>query len=123
MGPVIIVDDDVDVCAMLEQFLLSHGYEVLTANNGADALQAMRERRPCLVLLDVLMPVMDGWQFRRHQLANADLAKIPVLCMTAACDPYHVALELKTRCLRKPLDLDDILREVEAACGTAARPT
>jgi DNA-binding response OmpR family regulator len=126
MGPVIIVDDDVDVCRMLEQFLLSHGYQVVTACNGADALQAMRDRKPCLVLLDVLMPVMDGWQFRRHQLANADLAKIPVLCMTAAYDPHHVALELKTRCLRKPVDLDDVLREVEAACARsegAVRPT
>jgi CheY-like chemotaxis protein len=122
MGRVIIVDDDVDVCRMLEHFLIGHGYEVVTAPNGADALQAMRERKPCLVLLDVLMPVMDGWEFRRHQLASADLANIPVLCMTAAYDPRHVSLELKARCLRKPIELDDVLREVEAACGGLGSP-
>jgi len=117
MGLVIIVDDDVDLCAMLERFLVGHGYTVVTASNGADALREMKERKPCLVVLDVLMPVMDGWQFRRHQLADTDLAKIRVLCMTGAYDPYHVALELKTRCLRKPVELDDVLREVEVACG------
>ena len=57
---------------MLTHLLTSHGYGVVTAANGADGLSAMRRHKPCLVLLDIMMPVMDGWQFRRLQLANDD---------------------------------------------------
>jgi CheY-like chemotaxis protein len=97
--------------------MLTHeGYEVTTAANGAEALAAMGREMPCLVLLDIMMPVMDGWQFRRHQLANAEMANVPVLCLTAVYDPDRVAQELKIRCLPKPVKFDQLLKEVAAVC-------
>jgi CheY-like chemotaxis protein len=117
MSRVLIVEDEPDVRRMLELLLKHEGYEVTTAANGAEALAAMRQEMPCLVLLDIMMPVMDGWQFRRHQLANADIANVPVLCLTAVFDPNVVARELKIRCLPKPVGFEQLLEEVAAACG------
>src|SRR6185295_12106738 len=65
---VLVVDDDADVRTMMSTLLVLEGYHVLTAENGEQALAAMRRRHPCVVLLDIMMPVMDGWQFRRQQL-------------------------------------------------------
>ena len=76
----------------------------------------MRHRRPCLVLLDLMMPVMNGWDFRRFQIADPALADIPVICLTAVFDPARVAEELNVQCFRKPVALDDVLHVVANAC-------
>jgi CheY-like chemotaxis protein len=117
MPCVLIVEDDADARQMLAWCLSHQSYEVMTAPNGAAALAAMRQRRPCLVLLDLMMPVMNGWDFRRHQLADPDLAEVPVICLTAVPDCARVADELHVRCFRKPVALDDVLTEVAATCG------
>jgi CheY-like chemotaxis protein len=117
MPCVLIVEDDPDTRQMLAMLLTHESYEVMTAANGREALAAMRERRPCLVLLDLMMPVMNGWDFRREQLADPKLADVPVRCLTAVFDIGRVADELNLRCFRKPVVLDDILNEVEAVCG------
>ena len=113
----LVVEDDNDVREMLALLLRGESYDVMTATNGAEALNAMRVRRPCLVLLDLMMPVMNGWDFRRHQLADPQLADVPVICLTAVFDPARVAEELSVRCFRKPVALDDVLHEVAAVCG------
>jgi CheY-like chemotaxis protein len=117
MPCVLIVEDDDDVREMLAVLLRGESYDVMTATNGAEALEAMRQQRPCLVLLDLMMPVMNGWDFRRLQLSDPDLADVPVICLTAVFDPARVAEELSVRCFRKPVALDDVLVEVAAVCG------
>ena len=68
MNKVLIVDDEVVIAEAIAAVLRDEGYEVTTATNGQEGLARMREYLPCLVLLDLQMPVMDGFEFRRRQL-------------------------------------------------------
>ncbi len=117
MPCVLIVEDDDDVREFMELLLTSSGYETMAASDGAEALEKMRSRRPCLVLLDLQMPRMDGWEFRARQVGDARLASIPVLCLTAYNEPQEVTRELGVPCLAKPADFPTLLREVRIACG------
>ena len=104
---------------MLVLLLKSHGYETLTAGNGEEALDEMRRRRPCVVLLDVQMPIMDGWQFRETQLEDPAIRDVPVVCITGLYDPEEVTRLLGVPCLPKPANFADVIREVERACGAS----
>jgi CheY-like chemotaxis protein len=117
MACVLVVEDDKDVREMLDLLLTTSGYETMTAENGAIALQKMRERRPCVVLLDLMMPVMNGWRFREQQLADPTLAPVPVVCVSAVHQPREVEKQLQIPCLGKPVDFGELLDEVRAACA------
>lgn len=114
---VLIVEDDTDVREMMDLLLTSIGYRTQTAANGAIALDRLREERPCMVLLDLMMPVMTGWEFRERQLADPELASIPVLCMSAVYQPEDVKTKLQVQCLAKPLDFGRLIDEIATACG------
>ncbi len=116
MACVLIVEDDEDVRDFMDVLLRASGYETMTAANGAIGLEMMRHRRPCVVLLDLMMPVMDGWTFRARQLADPELAPVPVICVTAAIDPREVRSRLHIPCLAKPIDFNRLLDEVSGAC-------
>ena len=113
----LVVDDDHDVRQMLELFLTASGYGITTAANGLEGLARMRERRPCLVLLDLMMPLMSGWEFREQQLADPQLRQVPVACITAAYDPATVAERLGVPCVAKPLDFEQLIQLVHSACA------
>jgi CheY-like chemotaxis protein len=82
---VLIVDDDASVLDALGELLESEGYAVVTALNGREALERLRGGlRPCVILLDLMMPVMDGWDFRQEQVKDRDLKDIPIVIVTAA---------------------------------------
>lgn len=83
MNSVLIVDDEEDLSAMLGLRLRSHGWQVEYANNGAAALQQIAVVRPDVVLLDVVMPAMDGWEVGRRLRADAGTAALPIIYMTA----------------------------------------
>lgn len=114
---VLIVEDDHDVREMLEMFLSHSGFSISSATNGAEALDRMRERQPCVVLLDLMMPVMTGWQFRERQMADAKLAKVPVVCVTAAADPNSISAQLGVQCMSKPVDLEVLINVVHRVCS------
>ena len=116
MPTVLVVDDDADVREMLELFLTHSGFEIRSAANGAQALERMREKRPCVVLLDLMMPVMTGWQFRERQLEDPALASVPVVVITAAYDHKSVGRQLGLPCLSKPVDLEELVTIVHQAC-------
>jgi CheY-like chemotaxis protein len=81
---ILIVDDDRAVLNGLTELLESEGYEVATAIDGLDALDQLRGGlRPCVILLDLMMPVMDGWDFRHEQMKDEALRDIPVVVITA----------------------------------------
>ena len=117
MACVLIVEDDEDVRDFMDVLLRASGYETMTAANGAIGLEMMQHRRPCVVLLDLMMPVMDGWTFRKRQLADPALAPVPVICLTAMYRPSEVERQLAVRCLSKPVDFDRLLDEVSGLCG------
>lgn len=121
MPCVLIVEDDPDVREFMDTLLDAYGYDTMTAENGAVALDVMRHRKPCLVLLDLMMPVMNGWEFRRRQLADPALKDVPVICVTAVFDQAAVAEQLQVRCLTKPVDFPAVLGEVARACMRTER--
>jgi CheY-like chemotaxis protein len=119
---VLVVEDDPDVREMMDVLLSSSGYETMLAGNGVEALAKLRTRRPCLVLLDVMMPVMDGFEFRARQVSEPELAVVPVLCLTAMFDPPLVERRMGAPCLQKPVPMDQLLAAVEALCSRGRRP-
>src|SRR5437763_14895472 len=81
---ILIVEDDTDVREAMAIFLAGEGYKVVEAGHGAEALDQLRSATVfCLILLDLYMPVMDGWAFRAEQLRDAALAAIPVIVISA----------------------------------------
>jgi CheY-like chemotaxis protein len=82
---VLIVDDEAGVVSGLTELLESEGYRVATACDGADALDQLRRGlRPSAILLDLMMPRMDGWDFRHEQMKDDELKEIPIIILTAA---------------------------------------
>lgn len=118
---ILIVEDDADIREDLADLLRTEGYEVLTAENGLAAREWLRSARvlPELILLDLMMPVMDGWHFRSYQLLDAALARIPVVVLSGAGDVRREAATLKAAgYVTKPFHLDgllDVLRRVRPA--------
>jgi len=117
MPCVLIVEDDDDVREFMQLLVSTSGYETMTARDGQEALVKMRQRKPCLVLLDLQMPRMDGWEFRERQLKDVTLKQIPVVCVTAFFDPDQVTRKLGLRCIPKPADFPTIIDAVESTCG------
>jgi CheY-like chemotaxis protein len=119
IGPLLLlVDDDPAMSRMTETLLTAHGYHVIVAADGRDAIQRLREQCPDLIVLDLNMPVMDGWQFRREQryLSDKHRAAVPVLLMTGEHDaPSHAHALQAAGLITKPFDPDDLLDAVSAA--------
>jgi CheY-like chemotaxis protein len=119
MPCVLIVEDDADVCEFMHFLLTANGYETMSARNGRQALEQIRTRRPCMVLLDLHMPVMDGFEFRKHQLLDPNSATVPVVAVTAHFDAGDVERRLGVRCIGKPIHIEEIITAVRFACGRA----
>jgi CheY-like chemotaxis protein len=121
---VLVVDDDPDVREMLRIALEGEGYRVAGVENGRAALNHLRSHADtCIILLDLLLPVMDGVQFRAAQLRDRSLAWMPVVVMSGGpyCD--REARELGARHLvRKPLDLDEVKHALSYIGCCQARP-
>ena len=117
MPCVLVVEDDEDVREFMELLLTTSGYETMSAGDGVQALERMLSRLPCLVLLDLQLPRMDGWEFRERQLRDPVLCRVPVVCITAFFEPHVVSRKLGVRCLRKPADFPAVLHEVRQTCG------
>ncbi|MGH9347452.1 MAG: response regulator [Vicinamibacterales bacterium] len=110
---VLVVEDHADLREMLAVLLESEGFHVQTASNGAEALVAMHTTRPAVILLDLMMPVMNGDEFRRRQLAEPEYANVPVICLTAAHDGSERAQSIDaTRYFQKPVDFDHLISAV-----------
>jgi two-component system response regulator MprA len=118
---VLVVDDDDTIRGAVAEALELEGYAVATATNGAEALEQVRAGRPDAVVLDLMMPVMDGWAFldacRREELCDGT----PVLVMSAYRALPETASQLGARaCIAKPFDLDVLLGAVERLLRRAA---
>jgi CheY-like chemotaxis protein len=107
---VLVVDDDKDIRDTIVELLSDEGYEVVSARDGVEALKRLRERPTDLVILDLMMPRMDGWQFRREQVADPHLAHIPVVVVSAYGHRDDIEAEAF---VPKPCDLQALLDAVE----------
>jgi DNA-binding response OmpR family regulator len=118
---ILVVDDDPAIRDVVADILEMSDYRVKTATNGAEALAQIRVEQPAAVLLDLMMPVMDGWEFLRRCRAQAWSAQIPVVVMSAARDVASAARELGAQAyLTKPFDMDAVLAIVHRLVGMAA---
>ena len=111
-GRVLVIDDDEMIQESLREVLLDEGYEVLLAQNGVDALAKLKQGPPpTVILLDLMMPVMDGWQFRAEQKKDPALARIPVIVITAAGNAVRASVDADLF-MTKPVRLEDLLAAV-----------
>ena len=116
---VLVVDDDPAIRGLVADALRDEGYLVDLAAHGREALDAMRARRPATVVLDLMMPVMDGFTFMEvcHQQQLCD--NVPIVVISAVADAIQRIHEVPVHaCIAKPFDLDDLVRTV----GQFARP-
>jgi CheY-like chemotaxis protein len=118
----LVVEDDPDLREALRELLLLAGYRVLAVNNGKEALDLMEmaEELPEVILLDLLMPIMNGWQFRRHQLKDARLSTIPVVVLTGGMFAEEAAESIRASAwLAKPVNVDSMLAVLAVVVGAA----
>ena len=114
--PVLIVEDDEDLREMMAQLLTLEGYDAATVANGREALEYLhRASAPNVILLDLMMPVMDGWEFRRQLEADPTLAPVPVIVLSALDQVRAVNIHAAAF-LKKPLDFDRLLDLVRTYC-------
>jgi CheY-like chemotaxis protein len=110
---VLVVDDDDTIRGLLSEALADEGYETVEATNGSEALAVMGGWRPDVILLDLMMPVMDGWAFRGRQCELPHAADVPVVLISAARDLSRQVDTLKPAAVfAKPFDLDLLLLAV-----------
>lgn len=106
---VLVVDDESDIREAVAEVLSFEGYQVLDASDGAEALAKARAYHPGLVLLDLMMPRMDGWEFRRVQKHDPEVSRIPVVVLSAMGPE---SLRDADGYVGKPFDMDDLVSAV-----------
>jgi CheY-like chemotaxis protein len=111
-GTVLVVDDDGEIRDTLTALLQHEGYTVISAENGVEALEKLRELHPDVMLLDLMMPVMSGWEVLEELEEHGELESTQIVIVSAMCAPHARA------CLRKPVNLDELLAVVDRCCCT-----
>ena len=108
---VLIVDDDLSTREALTDLLQDRGYSVTAAADGREALNYLRDASPPgIIILDLMMPVMDGWEFLEHQSHDPMLLEIPVIVVTATPPQYYLRA---TAILRKPIQFESLLEMID----------
>ena len=115
---ILVVDDDPDVRDAIASVLGDEGYGVTSVGNGREALEHLQHRtRPSLILLDMMMPEMDGWLLRQELKKSPELASIPIVILSGHGDVRDAALALgAVDYLRKPLRIESLLEIAERYC-------
>lgn len=116
---ILVIEDAADIQFLLKQLFELEGYDVLGALNGQEALDLLHSSSelPNLILLDLMMPVMDGYQFRRKQEVDPRLAHIPVVVITADGDAPAKMMKVGAKdYVKKPVEIDHLLDVVKRNC-------
>jgi CheY-like chemotaxis protein len=111
MVSVLVVDDENDIREAVSELLAEEGYTVIAAEDGAAALKQLRAHHPDVVLLDLMMPGMNGWEFRAAQKGDPDLSKIPVIVLSALGRVSGIDAE---GFIQKPFEIQQLLDAVRA---------
>lgn len=122
---ILVIDDDEDLRESLIAYLEDHGYTTTGAVNGKHALDILSSpsEQPALIVLDLMMPIMDGRMFREAQLTSPKLWAIPVILISAYDNSAEIAQELNIEAhLTKPIDPDSFLRLIEDLAGRPIHP-
>ena len=116
--PVLVVDDDPGIRESLKELLELEGYDVQTAEHGRAGLEVLRHERPCMIVLDLMMPVMDGRQFLQalQQAGDPAAAAIPVTVVSALDQARELKQRYRCEVLGKPINVDQLLATVRRYC-------
>ena len=122
MPKVLVIEDDADIRELEQTALSCGGHDVLVAQNGYEGLRALEAQRPCIILLDLMMPVMDGLTFLAERRKRGLAIGVPVICLSAAgAEMFSHAIRLgANECLAKPTDLDELCDLVTYYCARSA---
>jgi two-component system chemotaxis response regulator CheY len=116
-GTVLIVEDDRDSRELLAALVEYEGHGVAVARDGIEALERLEHLRPCVVLLDLMMPRMNGWELRSRMLSEPLLADIPVIVVSGVSDMESRGASLEARAsFSKPVDLSRLLDSIREIC-------
>jgi CheY-like chemotaxis protein len=116
---IVIIEDDADLRETMKELLETEGFSVVTARNGREGMELIeRNGRPCLILLDMMMPVMNGWEFldAMQRERQSLLAGTRVAVVSAAADMTDVKEKYGCSVLKKPVNLDQLFALAHAAC-------
>jgi len=119
---VLVADDEEDIKVVLRMFLEAVGYEVVTAFDGLDALEQIKSAKPDVVLMDIMMPVIDGIEVVRQMKATPGIRDIPVVMLTAAAQSDMVERAIQAGAadyIVKPFEPETVQRAIEKVLGTA----
>jgi CheY-like chemotaxis protein len=122
---ILLVEDDRDVRDAIAEVLEEEGYQVARARTGVDALEQLGKshRLPAAIVLDLMMPMMDGWEFWSLQQSHYEWASIPVVVISADTNAKDKSSALRPiACLRKPLDIDELLAILTRVTGASGGP-
>ncbi len=115
---VLIVEDEKDVRETIKDILELEGFTVLTAAHGEEALDRLQnDQKICLMLLDLMMPVMNGWQVLEEMNNRPPLAHIPVVVVSAITDLTGIQAQYRCEVMKKPVNISDLIRLVEKHCS------
>ena len=117
---ILAVDDDVDILELIQMSLTAEGFDVITADDGMSGLEKARAYSPDLILLDLMMPVMDGFEVIGKLRANEQTRAIPVIMLTARAQTHERVQGLHAGAddyVTKPFDLDELTARIEAVLG------
>jgi len=118
---VLLIEDNHDARDALQTLLTVHGFEVICAGDGEEALALVRRFPPCVILLDLMMPRKSGWQFREEQLREPELARIPVILLSGAGALAEKAKDLRVDdYFEKPIDVEALLGRLRDYCRPAS---
>jgi CheY-like chemotaxis protein len=117
---VLVLEDDRDVAQTIGELIEDQGYRAICVDNGREALAVLEHERPCLMLIDVFMPIMNGIEFLRTVKARAALADIPRVIMTAAND-HMIGVKEDVSVIYKPVDFEALKRILEKYCQSAPK--
>ncbi|ATB26819.1 response regulator [Melittangium boletus] len=122
-GPVVlVVDDDPDILEALSEILEAEGFEIRRARNGKEALERLEPDPPRLILLDLMMPVMDGWEFAQRMRQKSSVAHIPIIVLSADRNVGSKASDIgAVGHLAKPFELTDLLKMVHQSLVNSQR--
>ena len=116
---ILIVEDSPDVASFLKRLLEREGFTVDSALNGREALEFLRATPglPAVIILDLVMPVMDGYQFRQEQERDGRLAPIPIIVMASEMNLESIRMRLGAKAsIRKPIEIKDVVEAIKRLC-------
>ncbi|MBQ6149104.1 MAG: response regulator transcription factor [Oscillospiraceae bacterium] len=111
---IMVVDDEKNICELIRLYLEKEGFAVTIANNGSDAIAMIRQNRPDLVLLDIMMPVIDGWEVCRQV---REFSQVPIIMLTAKGETFDKVMGLDLGAddyIVKPFDTKEVVARVKA---------